>query len=97
MIKSFRDQGTEDIFNGQSSHFASKACPVVLWAVARRKLDQLNCVRDIGELAISPGIHLEPIGKPRQDQSGIQINEKYWICFQWEGDDVFEVEIADLH
>ncbi len=58
MIRSFRDQGTEDVFDGADTAAARKACPRAVWPVARRKLDQLNRVRDLRELAIPPGNRL---------------------------------------
>ena len=42
MIVSFKDKGTEDIFDGNDSKQARKQCPIFCWEVARRKLDQLN-------------------------------------------------------
>src|SRR3712207_9155100 len=37
-------------FDGLSSKEARAVCPTSLWAVARRKLDQLNRVRALGDL-----------------------------------------------
>ena len=48
----FRDQGTEDVFDGADTRGARKACPRELWPIARRKLDQLNRVIDLQELAV---------------------------------------------
>jgi toxin HigB-1 len=42
MIESFKNQASEDIFNGANSKAARKACPQTLWQVAARKLDQLD-------------------------------------------------------
>ncbi|MEX0269605.1 hypothetical protein AB3R30_10710 [Leptolyngbyaceae cyanobacterium UHCC 1019] len=42
MIQSFGNIGTEDIFNGQDTKIARRACPQSLWKVAARKLDQLD-------------------------------------------------------
>jgi hypothetical protein len=36
-ISSFRDQGTEDVFDREDTKAARKACPVDLWKVTRRK------------------------------------------------------------
>ena len=97
MIQSFRDQATEDIFNGRSTRLARKCCPITLWSNARRKLDQINRVRDIKDLAVPPGNRLEPLRGSRFGQHSIRINEQYRICFRWEGEHAFEVEITDYH
>ena len=55
VIRAFADQATADIFNGVKSHRARRLCPATLWPIARRKLTQLNRVRDLHELAIPPG------------------------------------------
>lgn len=54
MIPSFADRGNEDIFDGTETRAARGTCPKSLWPTARRKLDQLNLVRDLVELAIPP-------------------------------------------
>jgi len=68
-----------------------------VWAVARRKLDQLNRVRDLRELAVPPGNRLEALGGNRRGQFSIRINQQYRICFRWESGHAYEVEITDYH
>jgi proteic killer suppression protein len=65
--------------------------------VARRKLDQLNRVRDLQELAAPPGNRLERLRGDRQGQYSIRINDQYRVCFYWRSGDADEVEIADYH
>ena len=97
MIKSFHGQGTEDVFDGKNSRIARSCCPRSLWAIAQRKLDQINRVRDIVELAIPPGNRLERLHGERKDQYSIRINQQFRICFKWEDDHAYEVEIVDYH
>ncbi|MCA9751846.1 MAG: type II toxin-antitoxin system RelE/ParE family toxin [Gemmatimonadetes bacterium] len=97
MILSFRDRGTSDVFDGMDSPAARKSCPRALWAVARRKLDQLCRVRDLQDLAIPPGNRLERLRGDRTGQHSIRINQPYRICFEWEGGHAQEVEITDYH
>ena len=97
MIRSFRDQGTENVFDGADTRAARRACPRDLWPAARRKLDQLNRVRDLQELAVPPGNRLERLRPDRSGQHSIRINERYRICFYWRSGDADEVEIADYH
>lgn len=54
MIRSFADVGTEDVFNGQNTKAARKVCPQDLWAVAGRKLDQLDSVERLEDLSLGP-------------------------------------------
>ena len=63
--------------------------------MARRKLDQVNRVRDVSELAVPPGNRLERLRGERQGQFSIRINDQYRICFKWEGEHATEVEITD--
>ena len=97
MIKSFRGQGTEDVFDGRNSKLARSCCPRSLWTIAQRKLDQINRVREIGELAIPPANPLERLRGDREDQYSIRINKQFRICFKWEDGHAYEVEIVDYH
>jgi len=97
VITSFADRATEDLFLGLESRRARRACPQALWPVARRKLDQLNRVKDLQELSIPPGNRLERLRGDREGQHSIRINEQYRICFRWEKSDAYEVEVTDYH
>jgi len=97
MIKSFRGQGTEHLFDGINSGQARSCCPRSLWTIAQRKLDQINRVLEIGELSIPPGNRLERLRGDREGQYSIRINQKFRICFKWEDEDAYEVEIVDYH
>ena len=70
---------------------------MLLWGIARRKLTQLNRVRDLGELAVPPGNRLERLHGDRAGQWSIRINERYRVCFRWEDGYANEVEITDYH
>lgn len=97
VIRSFADRETEDVFNGDATQRARRRCPPELWPAARRKLTQINRVRVLAELAIPPGDKLERLLGARAGQYSIRINRRYRICFQWESDHAFEVEITDYH
>ena len=68
-----------------------------MWPVARRKLDQMNRVVDLQELAVPPGNRLERLRVDRSGQHSIRINDRYRLCFTWRNGDADEVEIADYH
>jgi proteic killer suppression protein len=97
MIRSFKDQGTEDIFEGRDSKAARRRCPRILWNTAARKLDQLDSVVNLQELRVPPGNRLEPLSGDRMDQLSIRINDRYRICFLRSDDGPSDVEIVDYH
>ncbi len=97
MIRSFADAATEDLFNGVDSRRARAACRADVWPVVRRKLTQINRVRDLRELAIPPGNRLERLGGSRRGQYSIRINQQYRVCFRWEDGYADQVEVTDYH
>lgn len=97
MIRSFKNQGTEDIFNGINSKVARRVCPQSVWRVAARKLDQLDSVDSLPDLRVPPGNQLEALSGDRAGQHSIRINNQYRICFVWHDNEADEVEIVDYH
>jgi proteic killer suppression protein len=97
VIQSFRNQQTEDVFNGKRNKKAAKVLPLELWDTAARRLIQINRVTELQHLGIPPGNHLEALRGDRKGQHSIRINDKYRICFQWAADGAHDVEITDYH
>ena len=97
MIRSFRNKGTEEIFNGRSTKAARKICPQGLWNIAFRKLDRLDSVLALDELLVPPGNRLEPLSGDRKGQFSIRINDQFRICFVWTENGPGDVEIVDYH
>ena len=97
MIQSFRDSGTEDVFDGRNSKAARKTCPGFLWDVARRKLDQLNQAARLDDTGSPPANRLKKLRKPREGQHSIRINDQYRVCFRWTEGGPEDVEITDYH
>ena len=105
MIHSFRNQGTEDIFNGKASKVARAICPQDLWKRATRKLDQIDSALSVDDLKVPPGNRLELLKgdssrkrlRQRTGQYSIRINDQYRICFGWSDQGATEVEIVDYH
>jgi len=97
MIKTFRHSGTVDVFDGLATKAARKTCPTTLWAVARRKLDQINRASQVEQLSVPPGNQLEALNGDREGQWSIRINQQYRVCFEWNEGDAYEVEITDYH
>ncbi len=97
MIVSFKDVGTEDIFDGNNSKQARQRCPQRLWKVAARKLEQLDSTTALADLRVPPGNRLEALEGDREGQHSIRINDQYRICFFWTELGPAEVEIVDYH
>jgi len=97
VIRSFRDRGTDDIFNRRNSREGRRVCPERMWLVARRKLDQLNAAVSLGSLRIPPGNQLEALKDDRRGQYSIRINDQFRVCFVWTDEGPERVEIADYH
>jgi len=97
MIQSFRNKGTEDIFNGNNTKNARKIFPQSLWRIASRKLDQIDSVRFLEELRIPPGKNLETLSGDRIGENSARINYQYRICFKWATNGPYQVEITDYH
>jgi proteic killer suppression protein len=97
MIVSFKDQATEDIFNGVNSKAARKACPQTFLRITSRKLDLLDSVQQLDELKVPPGNRLEKLSGNRRTEHSIRINEQYRICFMWGDVGPMNVEVTDYH
>jgi len=96
MIKSYKTQGTRDIFNGKPTREARQLCPVTLWNIAARKLILLDSAAVLKDLLVPPGNRFEKLKGDRIGQYSIRINDQYRICFIWmEGPE--QVEISNYH
>lgn len=97
MIRSFNNQGTEDIFDGKNSKAARKLCPQGLWKVASRKLEQIDSTLNLDDLKVPPGNRLEALAGNRNGQYSIRINDQYRVCFKWSDGNADNVEVVDYH
>ena len=92
MIKSFRSQDTEDLFNDTR---------VKQWrsieSVARRKLNMLHAAAKLDDLKVPPGNRLHKLDRDREGQHAIRINDQYRVCFVWRDGNAYDVEITDYH
>ena len=95
MIQFFKDEGTQDIFNGLRTKAARNICPESLWKIAARKLDMIDSAEVLNDLRISPGNHLEKLSGDRKGQHSIRINDRYRICFIWTTNGPTDVTIVD--
>ncbi len=92
VIKSFADKRTRDLFEaGKSRRWNSIARAAV------RKLVQIDSATTLDELNAPPGNRLEALKGDRAGQHSIRISDQWRICFRWESDGVYDVEIVDYH
>ena len=96
MIRSFKNRGTEDVFDGSDSKAARKTLPRELHENAGKKMDRLNSAPSLRSLSL-PGLRLEALVGDRKGQHSIRINSQYRICFRWAEGGAEQVEIVDYH
>jgi proteic killer suppression protein len=96
-IRSFKDAGTADIAAQRATKQSRRTLAAVLHNAALEKLILLDAAASLDDLAIWPSLRLEKLMGKRKGQHSIRINRQYRICFLWQGQDAFEVEIVDYH
>ena len=65
--------------------------------VVRRKLEMLNAVTLLADLAVPPSNRLEALKGDRRGQHSIRINDQWRLCFVWRDGDAYDVEVVDYH
>lgn len=93
MIKTFRDTGTERLWQEERSQRIRAS----LRRTALKKLQLLNAAGALGDLALPPGNRLERLKGDREGQHSIRINDQYRICFEWRDGNAYKVEITDYN
>ena len=92
VIRSFADRETRALFEtGKSRRWNSIA------RIAVRKLVQVDSATRLDELNAPPGNRLEALKGNRAGQHSIRASDRWRICFRWESDGVYDVEIVDYH
>jgi len=92
VIRSFADEETRTLFlTGKSRRFSSIA------RIALRKLNVLDNTKRLEDLKKPTGNRLEMLKGDRLGQHSIRVNDRYRICFQWQNDESWDVEIVDYH
>lgn len=65
--------------------------------VALRKLRMLDAATSLEDLRVPPANRLEKLKGDRRGQWSVRVNDKWRICFRWEGNDAHDVELVDYH
>jgi proteic killer suppression protein len=93
MIKTFRCKETKKIWDG----YRSSKFPENIQERALIKLRQLHASIKLDDLKKPPGNNLEHLKGDRSGLMSLRINLQWRLCFLWENDGAYEVEIVDYH
>jgi toxin HigB-1 len=93
VIASFACRKTERLWQRRRDH----GLPPQIERVALRKLTQLERSRELRDLALPPGNHLEALKGNRAGQHSIRVNDQWRVYFRWEREDAHDVELVDYH
>jgi toxin HigB-1 len=93
MIKTFRCKQTEKVF----LRMPVTKFPQEIYRRVLRKLLLIDAAEKLDDLRVPPGNQLERLSGDRKNQYSIRINDQWRICFHWEEEDAFDVEIVDYH
>ena len=92
MIRGFKDRRIERFFEGRLVRgfqgFADQAT---------RRLTVLDNAASLQDLVALPSNMLEALSGARIGQYSIRINRRWRICFRWEDDGPYDVEVVDYH
>ena len=93
MIKTFADKETARLFlDGES-----RRLPSDVTRRAIRKLDMVDNAPALDDLRVQPGNRLHALSGNRKGQYSISVNDQWRVCFRFEGNDAFDVEVCDYH
>ena len=93
VIRNFKDSETKKLFDGN----LSKKFPHEIRKRAQSKLRQLDSAKSLDDLKLPPSNRLHYLKDDREGQFSIAIDMKYRICFKFENENAFDVEIVDYH
>jgi proteic killer suppression protein len=92
VIRHFKDDEAQSIFNtGRSRKYGKLARGIA------RRLGAIDFAATLDDLRDPPGNRLEALKGDRQGQYSIRINERYRVCFRWQDNCAWDVEIVDYH
>jgi proteic killer suppression protein len=92
MIQSFKGKAAKALWEGKRTKLSAD----ITWR-AVKKLSILHAATSLEALRTPPSNHLEALSGDRKGQHSIRINDKWRLCFRWEGGNAHDVEITDYH
>lgn len=93
MIQGFADNDTRLLFETGKS----KKLPLDIQRRALRKLEYVDNAMALFDLRLPPDNKLHALKGDRGGQHAISVNDQWRICFRFESDGVYDVEICDYH
>lgn len=93
MIRSFANEETERIWNGERS----RRLPSDIQNRALVRIRLLNRAKTLDDLRNPPSNRLHALKGDRAGQHSISINKQWRICFVWRDGGADGVEITDYH
>ncbi len=91
-INSFADRDAEKLFKDKPvRRFQS------IERQARKRLRVLDKAKNSNDLMRNPANKFHALQGDRKGQYAISINDKWRICFEWNDDNAYNVEIVDYH
>ena len=93
MIRSFANEETEGIWNGERS----RKLPTDIQDRALVRLRMLHRAKTLDDLRHPPSNRLHALKGDRAGQHSISINMQWRICFVWRDGGADGVEITDYH
>lgn len=96
-IRSFKNKTSEEMNYGTSSRQSRMLLPVELHEKARIKLARIGAATSLQDFQELQGNRFEALKGDRKNQYSIRINDQFRICFRWDGNHAFDVEIVDYH
>ena len=93
MIKTFHDDITEAIFNGEKVRGIDKS----LLKRARRRLELLNAATKLEDLYFPPSNNFHALQGFNPTRYAISVNKQWRISFEWREENSFDAYFEDYH
>jgi toxin HigB-1 len=94
-IKSFANQGTEDIFYSRNTQKARKQVDMKAWPSAHTMLLLLHTATKLAEMTQTPGMRLEQLKHDKPGFYSVRVNNRYRMIFTWKDGDAYDVSVED--
>ncbi len=93
VIKSFKQPWLEEFWHTGKQ----RRVPDHLKSRLTRKLDMLNCAKELRDLSSPPSNHLHPLHEDRKGEWAISVNGPWRLCFKFEAGEILDVELTQYH
>ena len=93
MIRSFKCKEAEGLSQGKKS----RRLPQNIQERAVIRLTQLDAAVTVDDIRLPPSNRLEALSGKRAGQWSIRINDQWRICFRFDIEGAYDVEITDYH